>query len=167
MSSTKDLPDRVDATLIPLHPTNQMDRMRRNGVRHFSVAAKGILRILNEQINVPHPACHERDGNETLKTDKLADIRTRFLLWTGNLGVMHEPEDPRALDKRVQGAPEVANRIRDILKDLQDLLSQCKHISNLKSPYYMHQSLTAMDQTNDAMILKCHNRLLLLRKNTA
>jgi hypothetical protein len=128
MSSTHDLPDHMDETSTSLHRTIGLDCRRHNGVRHFSVAAKEILRILNEQINVSHSACHERDDSENLNSDKLADIRTRFLLWTGNLGVMHEPEDPRALDGRVQGAPEVANRICDILEDLQHLLSQCEPV---------------------------------------
>jgi hypothetical protein len=92
----------------------------------FNAITKDILRHLDRQINAPTLACPGLEDHETLGPQRLKDIRTRFMLWTGNLGVMHKPEDPRALDKRLLDAPEVANRVREILKDLQDLLSQCE-----------------------------------------
>ena len=95
----------------------------------FSAITKHILRHLDQQINVPPPACPGLENHEILGPERLTDVRTRFLLWSGNLGVMRTPEDPRALDKRLLDAPEVANRVREILEDLQDLVSQCKSSS--------------------------------------
>jgi hypothetical protein len=92
----------------------------------FNAITKQILRHLDQQINTPPPACPGLEDHETLGPEQLKDIRTRFLLWSGNLGVMRNAEDPRALDRRLLDAPEVATRVREILKDLQDLLSQCK-----------------------------------------
>ena len=92
----------------------------------FSALAKEILRHLDQRIKVPATACLGLEDHETLGPERLRDIRTRFLLWTGNLGVMHKAEDPRALDRRLVEAPEVACRVREILIDLQDLLSQCE-----------------------------------------
>ena len=92
----------------------------------FSALAKEILRHLDQRIDVPTTACPGLEDHETLGPERLKDIRTRFLLWTGNLGVMHKAEDPRALDRRLFDAPEVASRVREILGDLQDLLIQCE-----------------------------------------
>jgi len=92
----------------------------------FNAIAKQILRYLDQRINTPPAACPLLEDHEKLGPERLTDIRTRFLLWTGNLGVRRRPEDPRALDRRLIDAPEVANRVREILKDLQDLLSQCE-----------------------------------------
>ena len=95
----------------------------------FSAIAKEILRDLDHHINIPPTTCPGLEDHETLDPEKLMDARTRFLLWTGNLGVMHKAEDPRALDRRLLDAPEVAGRVRDLLGDLQDLLSQCEPTS--------------------------------------
>jgi hypothetical protein len=95
----------------------------------FSTFAKDILRHLDRSISNPPLEYPGLEEHETLGPEMLSDIRTRFLLWTGNLGVMHKPEDPRALDKRLLDAPEVASRVREILKDLHDLLNQCKPLS--------------------------------------
>lgn len=103
-----------------------MPPVRNSALPSFSALAKEILRHLDQRIDTPTTACPGLEDRETLGPEKLVDIRTRFLLWTGNLGVMHKPEDPRALDRRLFDAPEVAGRVRDILGDLQDLLSQCE-----------------------------------------
>ena len=95
----------------------------------FSALAKETLRHLNQRIDVPTKACVAFEDHETLNPETFKDVRTRFLLWTGNLGVMHQPEDPRALDRRLLDAPEVACRVREILGDLQDLLIQCEPIT--------------------------------------
>jgi hypothetical protein len=92
----------------------------------FCVLAESILRTLHKQINGPKPSCARLDGHEVLGPEKLEDIRTRFLLWTGNLGVMHKAEDPRALDRRLLDAPEAASRLRGILVEMEDLLHQCE-----------------------------------------
>ena len=95
----------------------------------FSALAKEVLRHLDQYISVPNTACPGLEDHETLGADRLRDVRTRFLLWTGNLGVMHKPDDPRALDRRLLEAPEVACRVREILGDLQGLLNQCEPAS--------------------------------------
>jgi hypothetical protein len=92
----------------------------------FSAITKQILRHLDQQIHAPPPECPGLEEHDALGPEKLTDVRTRFLLWSGNLGVMRKPEDPRALDRRLLDAPEVATRVRAILKDLEELLSQCK-----------------------------------------
>ena len=92
----------------------------------FNATAKKILRQLDHQINASPPTCPKLEDHGILGPERFADIRTRFLLWTGNLGVRRRPEDPRALDRRLIDAPDVANRVHEILRDLQDLLSQCK-----------------------------------------
>ena len=160
MPSIRNVPDNLGEASALLHRTLEMDSLRKDGVPSFSMAAKAILRILNEQINVCSLASlPELSDGVTLKSDKLADIRTRFLLWTGNLGVMHEAGDPRALDRRVNGAPEVANRIRDILRDLQDLLGQCGSFSNSTHPYCIRQLLIMLDQINNLTALKLRSKL--------
>ena len=95
----------------------------------FNAIAKEISRQLDEQIHASPPVCPGLEDHELLGPERLADIRTRFMLWTGNLGVRRRPEDPRALDRRLVDAPDVASRVREILKDLQDLLSQGKPTS--------------------------------------
>lgn len=103
-----------------------MPPIHNSALPSFSVLAKEILRHLDQRINVPTTACLGLEDHETLGPERLRDIRTRFLLWAGNLGVMHKAEDPRALDRRLVEAPEVACRVREILGDFQDLLSQCE-----------------------------------------
>lgn len=103
-----------------------MSPIHNSSLPSFSAIAEEILRDLDHHINIGTTACPELEDHETLGPEKLMDTRTRFLLWTGNLGVMHKAEDPRALDRRLLDAPEVAGRVRDILGDLQDLLSQCE-----------------------------------------
>jgi hypothetical protein len=95
----------------------------------FSTITKHILRNLDQQINAPLPACPGLGDHERLGPERLTDVRTRFLLWSGNLGVMRKAEDPRALDRRLLDAPEVAKRVREILEDFQDLVGQCKSSS--------------------------------------
>jgi hypothetical protein len=92
----------------------------------FNDIAKEILHQLNQQINTPMPACPGLDDHQTIGFEKLTDVRTRFKLWSGNFGVMHNPMDPRALDRRLLDAPEVASHVREILRGLQDLLYQSK-----------------------------------------
>lgn len=101
-------------------------RYREGNLPSFNAIAQEILRGLNKQITAPKPVCSGLEDHESLSSERFADIRTRFLLWTGNLGVMHKPEDPRSLNKRLLDAPEVASRVSDILGDLRDLLNQCK-----------------------------------------
>lgn len=92
----------------------------------FKAIAKDILQQLDRKIDAPASACPRLQDHEHLGSTRLTDIRTRFLLWSGNLGVMHGPGDPRALDTRLFSAHDVANRVRQVLHDLQDLLNQCE-----------------------------------------
>lgn len=92
----------------------------------FNDIAKEILDQLNQKINTPMPACPGLENHQTLGSEKLIDVQTRFKLWSGNFGVMHKPMDPHALDRRLRDEPEVASRVREILRDLQDLLRQSK-----------------------------------------
>jgi hypothetical protein len=109
------------------HMTSEVSIPGANGQGNlppFNAIAKEILRQLDQQINTSPLACPGLENHEALGPERLADIRTRFLLWTGNLGVRRRPEDPRALDRRLIDAPDVANRVREILKDLQNLVNQ-------------------------------------------
>lgn len=92
----------------------------------FSEIATGILEFEKQQQDIPiHPSdCN--GGCECLSSSRLEDVFTRFRLWLGNLGVLHRKEDPRGLDKRLQDAPEVAKRIRELLEELKELLRQGK-----------------------------------------
>lgn len=112
----------LDMALVPT--LSQMKTEFEN--TSLSAIAKRILQNLDRQIRGPAPACTGLVDHDTISSEKLTDIRTRLLLWSGNLGVMHKPEDPRALDKRLEEAPDVAIRVREILQDLQNLLSQCE-----------------------------------------
>lgn len=123
MPLVQSLPKDACENSEPVRQTSCHD-IRRSGP--FNAMAKDVLRNLDQQISVPTPACPGLEGHETIGSERLTDIRTRFLLWTGNLGAMHKPEDPRALDRRLLDAPEVGNRVREILGDLQDLLDQCE-----------------------------------------
>jgi hypothetical protein len=99
----------------------------------FNDIAKEILHQLDQQINTPIPACPGLESHQSVGSEKLADVRTRFKLWTGNLGVMHKSIDPRALDRRLLNAPEVASRVREVLRGLQDLLHQSKPSNFLRN----------------------------------
>ena len=125
----------------------------------FSAIAKTILRDLDHRINNPTTTCPGLEDHETLGPEKLMDTRTRFLLWTGNLGVMHKAEDPRALDRRLLDAPEVAGRVRDILGDLQDLLSQCE--STPIRPKHCKSSVLIAGKPDDLATVTHHRDLLL------
>jgi hypothetical protein len=59
-------------------------------VASFGDIAKEILHQLNEQINTPMPSCPGLDDHQTVGPEKLTDVRTRFKLRIGNLGVMHQ-----------------------------------------------------------------------------
>lgn len=65
---------------------------------------------------------HARDARDadTLNGD-LDDRLSRFRLWAGNLGAYHPKEDARSLDSRLRDAPEVAERILELLSELLDL----------------------------------------------
>jgi hypothetical protein len=112
------------ASLIPFQDTrNQCESPPFNDI------AQEILHQLNQQINTPMPACPGLEDHQTLGSEKLTDVQTFFKLWSGNFGVMRKPMDPRALDRRLVDAPEVASRIREILRGLQDLLHQSKPLN--------------------------------------
>jgi hypothetical protein len=90
----------------------------------FSELATDILKIDKQQKDFP---IHFHDCNgdsESLSPSRFEDVFTRFRLWVGNLGVLHKRQDSRGLDKRLEDAPEVAKRIRDLLEELKDLLQQ-------------------------------------------
>jgi hypothetical protein len=106
------------------------DTLLHDDLPSFGTIAKEILRLLNKHVNLPRPVCPGLLNHEALSSESLADICTRFQLWTGNLGVMHKATDPRALDRRLLNAPEVASRVREILEGLRDLLEQCELIDS-------------------------------------
>lgn len=90
----------------------------------FSELAAEILRFDEQQQDF---SIHSHDcdgGSDSIGSNRLEDVFTRFRLWVGNLGVLHKRHDPRGLDKRLQDAPEVAKRIRQLLAELKDLLRE-------------------------------------------
>jgi hypothetical protein len=119
-----------DACEIPHCQAHGPDTLRHDDLPSFSVIAKEIIRLLNKNIHSPRLVCPGLEDHEALSSESLADICTRFQLWTGNLGVMHKATDPRALDRRLLSAPEVASRVREILEGLRDLLEQCEPIDS-------------------------------------
>jgi hypothetical protein len=92
----------------------------------FSELATDILAFDKQQQDFPIHSHDCNGGSESLGSSRLEDVFTRFRLWVGNLGVLHKRQDPRGLDKRLQDAPEVAKRIRELLIELKDLLLQGK-----------------------------------------
>lgn len=128
----------------------------------FNDIAKEILDQLNQKINTPMPACPGLENHQTLGSEKLIDVQTRFKLWSGNFGVMHKPMDPHALDRRLRDEPEVASRVREILRDLQGLLRQSKP-SNFPSHIFDGRTLNTNKVVNLATVAL--QRRLLLTKN--
>lgn len=90
----------------------------------FRSLAEDVLGNVDAQINGPLPCRNCSGGSEATHSSHLADIRTRFLLWAGNLGAGHRDQDSRSLHKRLEDAPEVAGHIRGILVEIRDLLIQ-------------------------------------------
>ena len=52
------------------------------------------------------------------------EIHTRFRIWAGNFGALHEAENVRSLDQRLQDVPKVAQHMRGILRQLCDILDK-------------------------------------------
>jgi hypothetical protein len=59
-----------------------------------------------------------------LMSTHFEEIHTRFRLWAGNFGALHEAQNVCGLDRRLQDAPEIAQRIRSILGQLRDVLKK-------------------------------------------
>lgn len=54
--------------------------------------------------------------------EQLRDSLERFKMWAGSCGAFKSPQDLLSLDCRLKSAPEVADRLRQILSDVLDLL---------------------------------------------
>lgn len=112
----------IVTTGLPLDTLSSQGRH----IPSFRALARGVLGHIDQQIGELDLEYSGDKDHGTIDSEKLKDVRTRFLLWCGNLGVMHEPDDPRSLDSRLLGAVHVANRVNEVLEGLKDLLTQCK-----------------------------------------
>lgn len=74
-----------------------------------------------------HSRCHHKNAEPEATQEQLRDCFERFQLWAGNAGASKPWRDPLSLDSRVKHAPEVGNRIAEILRDLIDLLDNGMH----------------------------------------
>ncbi|KAI0845027.1 hypothetical protein F5Y00DRAFT_273405 [Daldinia vernicosa] len=80
-------------------------------------------------------------------SDAVQDALDRFLLWSGNLGALHLPENKLSLDYRVRAAPEIRDQICEFLDDLQvsiEELTEASIISTLNM-----ESLGLNDDTTE------------------
>jgi hypothetical protein len=99
----------------------------------FNFIAKDVMCTLSQQINAARPACSQLEDHETIGSEKLMDIRTRSLIWTGNLGVMHTLENPFAQDDTLRRLFHLsslitrsATRDRFVRAELKRKLQMCE-----------------------------------------
>jgi hypothetical protein len=65
----------------------------------------------------------------------LLDILQRFKIWSGNIGALRPPDDPRSLESRVRGSAELRGRFVQLLGDVKVDLDDCKlNDIRLKTP---------------------------------
>ena len=81
----------------------------------FAIIVKEIMRMLQNATS-SQSACPKLDRRQHIGPEKLVDIRTRFLLWIGEVDAIR----PHVLPN----VSEVTSRVRDILVELKDLLRQ-------------------------------------------
>ncbi|KAI0114257.1 hypothetical protein F4776DRAFT_330204 [Hypoxylon sp. NC0597] len=70
-----------------------------------------------------------REEQLLIQPDAIEDILDRYLLWTGNLGALHEPTNRLSLDCRLSAAPEIRDQICEFLDDLQEAIDDLMEIS--------------------------------------
>nr|OQO26600.1 hypothetical protein B0A51_08281 [Rachicladosporium sp. CCFEE 5018] len=66
-------------------------------------------------------------GNIDISTQH-ADLLARFRIWAGNLGAWHPRSDRRSADHRLRDAPEVEDRLVELLEELTDTNSDVRAI---------------------------------------
>lgn len=81
----------------------------------FAIIVREILRILQNATS-SQSACPKLNGRQHIGPEKLVDIRTRFLLWIGEVDAIR----PHVLPN----VSEVTSQVRNILVELKDLLRQ-------------------------------------------
>ncbi|KAI1413447.1 hypothetical protein F5Y13DRAFT_189354 [Hypoxylon sp. FL1857] len=85
---------------------------------------KKSLRNLKDQIDKD-----AQKDQPPIRSDAIEDILDRYLLWTGNLGALHEPTNKLSLDCRLLAAPEIRDQICEFLDDLQEAVDDLMEIS--------------------------------------
>lgn len=61
------------------------------------------------------------EGCTTIQNHDIEESFEQYQLWAGNLGALHDPEDPRSLDYRLRDAVHVKHRILELLEELLNL----------------------------------------------
>lgn len=61
-----------------------------------------------------------------IEYQRLDDIQQRFRLWSGNIGALHPPWDPKSLEYRVRTVPKLEARFAELLGDLREDLDECQ-----------------------------------------
>ncbi|KAI1657010.1 hypothetical protein F4813DRAFT_88267 [Daldinia decipiens] len=80
-------------------------------------------RLEDDTSGVPSQVCPEA----------IEDALDRFLLWSGNLGALHLPENKLSLDYRVRAAPEIRDQICEFLDDLRLSIEELTEASILST----------------------------------
>lgn len=66
-----------------------------------------------------------RTSEAHLATETVQDVLDRFILWTGNLGALHQPHKRSSLESRLARFPEVQDQICEQLEDLEESIREC------------------------------------------
>lgn len=83
-----------------------------------------ITRSFQSQLSPSSSVDRTEDGETRLHYMLLADLYARFRLWSGTVGAHYHRKDPRSLRQRLRTAPEVEERVSDLLHELQIFLRE-------------------------------------------
>ena len=101
------------------------------------VCLKGFISIC-EEVEVTPTA--------VLAVKELSDSLARFRIWAGNIGAWHGVHDPKSADAKLRSAPEVADRICELLEELADTIDD---IHEIASGHREDASVSAADEAAD------------------
>ncbi|EJT77121.1 hypothetical protein GGTG_07033 [Gaeumannomyces tritici R3-111a-1] len=75
----------------------------------------------------------------------LCDFRDKFILWSGNMGAMHQPSSSLSLECRLSGAQGVLAHIHRLLGDLRDALEEVLPLLSPQPPDSIRDSATSSE----------------------
>lgn len=65
---------------------------------------------------------------DTVIKESSADSLSRFMIWAGHVGAHHAATDTRSIDYRLRDAPEIVDRLVEILKELDETLEDTHQV---------------------------------------
>lgn len=71
---------------------------------------------------------HEHHDQDSNSATHLVDCHARFRIWASNLGAWHPSNDKRSADWRLRDAPEVEDRLAELLEELIETNEDILHI---------------------------------------